>query len=109
MLPASAALGRGPANAMNDADLIAHNASVARLWEDFSRSRNARVPITFASDEALWLKLTGHSFREFYTDARVQLEGLPAGLEWGALNPLCERGGSELRFATAFPLDSCRE
>lgn len=60
----------------------AHNAAVARLWDDYGRGVNERVPITFASDEALWLSLTGHSFREFYTDAEVQLLTQLAGQAW---------------------------
>lgn len=63
-------------------EAIAHNAAVARLWEDYGRCANERVPITLASDEALWLNLTGHSFREFYTDAEVQLHAQLAGQAW---------------------------
>ncbi len=74
-------------------EAAAHNAAVARLWEDYGRGANERVPITFASDEALWLQLTSHSFREFYTDAKVQLHTQLAGQAW-----MCEALVHDQRF-----------
>jgi hypothetical protein len=43
------------------------------LWADYRNKKNRRVPIVFASDESLWTKLAGYSFREFYTDPEVHL------------------------------------
>ena len=43
-----------------------HEERVSELWGDFNRGENDRVPVTFACDEQLWLKIAGHSFREFY-------------------------------------------
>ena len=63
-------------------DINAHNAAVAALWEAFGRQENRRVPITFATDEALWLDLTGDTFREFYEDAATQLRVQLGGAAW---------------------------
>jgi hypothetical protein len=63
-----------------------HNQQVAALWDSFGRRQNPRVPVTFASDEALWLHLTGRGFAEFYQDPRVHLETNLAGLAWMADN-----------------------
>jgi len=57
---------------------------VAALWRDFERGANERVPIVFATDEALWLSRTGHTFRQFYTDPRVQLQVQLEGPAWFA-------------------------
>ena len=59
---------------MDPEQVRAHNEAVDRLWADYGRGENERVPVTFASDEFLWLGLSGRTFREFYTDPRVQLE-----------------------------------
>ena len=72
-------------------EIRAHNAMVAELWEQFGRKENMRVPITFAADEFLWLKLTGNSFREFYTDPGVQLKVLLAGDAWFRENIVHDR------------------
>ena len=60
-------------------DLSRHAEDVEALWSAYGRGQNARVPITFACDEQVWLKVAGGRFREFYTDPdvhlRVQLEG----------------------------------
>lgn len=69
----------------------AHNEEVAGLWDAFWRGENRRVPIVFATDEYLWLGLTGHSFREFYTDARVQLRVLLEGDAWFRENVVHDR------------------
>lgn len=63
-----------------------HNEEVAALWEAYGRAENKRVPIVFAADESLWLKLTGESFRRFYTDPRTQLEVSLRGAAWFAAN-----------------------
>ncbi len=62
--------------------ISAHNSEVAELWEAFGKSENTRVPITFATDEFLWLKLTGNTFREFYTDSQIQMDVLLTGDAW---------------------------
>ena len=64
---------------------------VDKLWDDFGRGENERVPITFATDEYVWLSLTGNSFREFYTDAQVQLSVLLAGDSWFRENIVHDR------------------
>jgi hypothetical protein len=76
---------------MTDEQITAHNQEVGELWEAFSRGENGRVPVVFAADEALWLALSGRSFREFYTDPRVQLETQLVGAEWFALNVIHDR------------------
>lgn len=63
-------------------DIEAHNEMVAELWHDFECGDNRRVPIKFATDEFLWLSLTGNTFREFYTHPPVQLEVQLAGDAW---------------------------
>ncbi len=59
-----------------------HAQQVDDLWADFARKENTRVPITFACDEQLWLKVSGHRFREFYTDPKVHLAAQLDGLRW---------------------------
>jgi hypothetical protein len=71
---------------MTHPDPAAHNEAVASLWDDYAHERNDRVPICFASDESLWLRLTGRSYRGFYTDPRAQLDVTLAGLAWLAEN-----------------------
>ena len=60
-----------------------HAQQVEDLWAAFGCKENRRVPIAFACDEQVWLKVSGHTFREFYAvpevHLRTQLEG----------NPLC--------------------
>ena len=68
-----------------------HNAAVTALWADYGRQANERVPIVFASDEALWLKLAGESFGRFYEDPAVQLEVQLQGAAWFAENVVHDR------------------
>jgi hypothetical protein len=68
-----------------------HNAEVSALWADYGRRANARVPIVFASDDALWLKLTGQSFARFYEDPRVQLQVQLEGPAWFSENVVHDR------------------
>ena len=55
---------------------------VNELWEAFGRRENSRVPITFACDEQLWLKVSGHTFREFYAKPEVHLKAQLEGKRW---------------------------
>ena len=71
-------------------DIEGHNAEVDGLWEAFGRKENPRVPIGFATDEAVWLDLTGHTFRDFYTDPAVQLRVLLEGAAWLADNVVAD-------------------
>lgn len=71
---------------MEDIDIHTHNAAAEQLIEDFQAGRNRRVPITFATDEAVWLDLLGHSFREFYCDPAVQIKVQLEGKAWFAEN-----------------------
>ncbi len=63
-----------------------HNKETLELWEDFRKKENRRVPITFESDENLWLSLIGRTFREFYTDPSIQLEAQLIGQAWMRFN-----------------------
>jgi hypothetical protein len=63
-------------------DTIQHNQEVKDLWDAFGRKENTRVPITFACDDQVWLKVSGYSFREFYTDPRVQIDAQLKGFSW---------------------------
>ena len=67
---------------MLDIDVPAHNAEIEQLMEDFRDGRNRRVPITFATDEAVWLDVTGHSFREFYCSPAIQIKVNLEGRAW---------------------------
>jgi hypothetical protein len=69
-------------NSAPTVDIAAHNRQVSELWEAFSRGENRRVPIAMATDEYLWLGLTGNSFAQFYTDPRVQLAVTLEGEAW---------------------------
>ncbi|HOS91903.1 MAG TPA: uroporphyrinogen decarboxylase family protein [Armatimonadota bacterium] len=52
------------------------------LWAAFSKGCNTRVPLTFACDEQLWLRVSGHTFREFYTRPEVHLKAQLEGKRW---------------------------
>jgi len=71
---------------MPGTDPLAHNADVEQLMDEFRGGKNTRVPITFATDEAVWLDLAGHSFREFYADPAIQLKVQLEGKAWFADN-----------------------
>ena len=71
---------------MTPGELALHNEMVAELNAAYAEGRNERVPITVASDESLWLHLAGRSFREFYTDPKVQLDVMLQGMAWFAEN-----------------------
>ena len=60
----------------------AHEEEVRRLLEAYDRGKDVRVPLNFAADEQLWLKASGHTFSEFYTDPRVHLEAQLEGQRW---------------------------
>lgn len=63
-------------------DLSVHAEEVEALWSAYHHGRNTRVPITFASDEQIWLKVAGRTFREFYTDPDVHLSVQLEGRRW---------------------------
>jgi hypothetical protein len=54
------------------------------VWSAFQCGRNPRVPITFACDEQVWLRVSGHSFGRFYADPRVHLQAQLEGRRWFA-------------------------
>ena len=76
---------------MDPQAILDHNAAVTALWADYAQQANERVPIVIASDEALWLKLTGETFRRFYEDPRVQLNVQLEGTAWFADNIVHDR------------------
>ena len=55
---------------------------IEELWADYRRGQNRRVPVIFASDEQLWLKVAGHTFKEFYLGPRVHLQVQLEGRLW---------------------------
>ena len=59
-----------------------HAREVRDLWAAYGRAENTRVPITFACDEQVWLKVSGHSFREFYTVPAVHMKAQLEGRRW---------------------------
>lgn len=59
-----------------------HAAEVEALWSEYGRNENKRVPITFACDEQIWLKVSGHTFREFYTIPEIHLKAQLEGKLW---------------------------
>ncbi|MCC6444791.1 MAG: hypothetical protein IT210_15190 [Armatimonadetes bacterium] len=61
-----------------------HADEVASLWEAFARKENDRVPISFACDEQVWLKVSGHGFKEFYMQPEIHLEVQLKGKLWFA-------------------------
>ncbi len=52
------------------------------LWTAYARAENPRVPISFACDEQVWLKVSGHCFKEFYLDPRIHLQAQLEGRRW---------------------------
>lgn len=64
------------------ADLSQHAKEVQTLWAEYSRNENKRAPVTFACDEQVWLKVSGHTFREFYTLPEVHLKAQLEGKLW---------------------------
>lgn len=63
-------------------DLTKHAREVEILWENFRHNENRRVPITFICDEQIWLKISGHTFREFYTIPEIHLKAQLEGKLW---------------------------
>jgi len=59
-----------------------HNAAVKKLWDDFHRGTNERVPITFSADEQFRLPFYGCTFREYYMDPLLQIEVQLVTTEW---------------------------
>ena len=55
---------------------------IQQLWEDFTRKRNSRVPMTFVCDEQIWLKVSEHKFGEFYKNPEIHLEAQLEGRRW---------------------------
>ena len=73
-----------PSSADATQDLPRHAAEVDALWAAYARRENDRVPLTFACDEQLWLKVAGETFLRFYTDPRVHLRAQLEGKRWFA-------------------------
>ena len=71
---------------MTSAQMTEHNEMVAKLNADYGAGRNERVPITMASDEALWLDTAKSTFRDFYTDPAIQIDVMLRGMAWCAEN-----------------------
>jgi uroporphyrinogen-III decarboxylase len=71
-------------------DASEHATEVKELWQAFGRKENRRVPISYATDEQLWLRVSGHRFREFYTDPKVHLKAQLEGRRWFCENVICD-------------------
>ena len=67
-------------------DIERHNEEVKVLWDDFNNKRNKRIPISFDTDESLWLDISGHTFKEFYTDPYIHLKTQLLGKAWFCQN-----------------------
>lgn len=67
-----------------------HGREVEQLWADYARKRNRRVPITFAADEQVWTRVSGHTFKEFYLDPPVHLNTQLEGARWFGENVVCD-------------------
>jgi len=67
-------------------DFARHTEEVDALWIAYSRRENERVPLFFACDEQLWLKVAGETFGRFYADPRVHLRAQLEGKRWFADN-----------------------
>jgi hypothetical protein len=63
-------------------DVNGHRREVESLWDGYARCDNRRVPMTFTCDEQVWLKISGHTFREFYADPEVHLYAQLQGKLW---------------------------
>lgn len=63
-------------------NLSDHAREVEDLWSAYYRSENCRVPIDFACDEHVWLGVSGHTFREFYTNPDIHLNAQLEGKQW---------------------------
>lgn len=63
-------------------DLEEHWAKVDRLWQAYRRKENDRIPVWFACDEQIWLRVIGASFGDFYRDPRVHLKAQLEGKRW---------------------------
>jgi len=71
-------------------DRNAHAAEVASLWQAYGRGENDRVPIKFAADEQIWLKVVGETFGTFYRDPAVHLKAQLEGQRWLRENVICD-------------------
>ena len=59
-----------------------HAAQVSALWQAYSRGENTRVPITFACDDQLWIKVAGCTFGQFYRQPESHLWAQILGRKW---------------------------
>jgi hypothetical protein len=59
-----------------------HAARVADLWQAYGRGENSRVPIAFASDDQLWIKVAGCTFGQFYLQPKCHLRAQLEGRKW---------------------------
>jgi len=73
-------------NDITQADSSQHKKDVEILWSAYSRKENQRVPITFACDEQVWLKVSGHTFHEFYAIPEIHLKTQLEGKLWFCSN-----------------------
>lgn len=64
------------------AELDQHRTEVEQLNTAFGKKENPRVPILFACDEQVWLKVTGRTFGEFYRNPAVHLKVQLEGRKW---------------------------
>ena len=77
---------KGLERPLHDYDLERHASEVRQLNDDFNNRKNSRVPITFYTDESFWLRISGYSFRQFYTDPRIHLETQLVAKAWACNN-----------------------
>ena len=55
-------------------DFEKHNAETDKLWKDYRKGENSRVPVTIAFDEQFLLPFWGYSFRHYYQDVKTQID-----------------------------------
>ena len=71
-------------------NLSNHSNEVKELWQAFKNKENKRVPITYACDEHTWLKVSGNTFKEFYTNPQAHLMTQLEGKHWFLNNVRCD-------------------
>ncbi|HOX37656.1 MAG TPA: uroporphyrinogen decarboxylase family protein [Candidatus Brocadiia bacterium] len=71
-----------------------HDKSVNELMSAYWKRENRRVPVTFSTDEHLWLNLAGRSFSDFYRNPKTHLDVYLAGLKWECDNIRADRAVS---------------
>jgi hypothetical protein len=71
-------------------DFTEYAAKVRALQAAYEAKTNARVPVTFIIDEQFWMRHSGYTFKDFYTNPVAHMNAQLEGNAWFANNIICD-------------------